>query len=631
MPSAGLAGLTARLAVVVVAVGSIIVFWRLDNAHDQRIRALRARFLLGVPWGTLLAMGFVLGIYLFVQGGLADWNAPLVIPFRAWSYFYPLGVLTAPFSHASSGHLVGNLVGTLAFAPIAEFAWSHYPPGENGRMPTSAGRRSTLEELVRPVGRVLAFFVGTLVVGLLTSVFALGPIVGFSGVVFAFAGMALVRHPLATVLALAADGVVRLVYASLINPVTVASASPSFGAPAWAQIAIQGHAVGLLCGVLCGILVGRRRSEHTPAPFHLFAGVLVFAVGQSLWAVYWYRGGETYVLFRALGAVLVFALAGLVALAVSDAGVPSVDRLRPGFDFEGSGLSARRLATAVLIAALLGLAMPAVPVNLVSVDRTAGTPMAAAPGSSPGGPSISTGVDRPPSSGVSGPSGVSLAAASVFQTSANGSNVSNGSNRTLGRVVNGSVPGGAVAVRGYTIQYAEDVPNELVSVIDISAFGETTAVNTSGAIVTNEKREIWTMATSTSRLAFAGRTRVRVGGLGWERAVGVRRGGWTLAGGNTTYRVLLDPPNGTERLAFGAPRAIATPVIDGRQVAIEPTTRGFALAVTRSNRSLGRAPVPAMNESVTVGGLTVERQDGRLLATRNSTTVPIATRESYAG
>ena len=633
--------LVFRLAIVFAAVLSAAVVWRLDDTSGEYLATLRSRFLLGVPWATLTVVGFVLAIYLFVQGGAKEWYTPLVIPFRAWSYLYPLGIVTAPFSHAGPGHLLGNLIGTLTFAPIAEYAWGHYSRERDTSAPASSSSPSLADRsasLLTPVVRILAFVLGTFVVSLATSLFALGPVIGFSGVVFAFAGFAVVRYPLTTVVALSVGGVLGLLRSALSNPVTVASAEPSFGAPWWAGIAIQGHALGLLCGVLLGALLVRRREDAPPA-FRLWLGVLVFAVSQSLWAVYWYRGGETFVLFRALGAALVFALAGLVAVGVAAPDRPFSDAFLPervralssglGIDLNlGSdlGLSARRLATAVLVAALLGMAIPAVPINLTAVaDESTPTPSSS---------SASLSVERGPATSLpsesAGTERVSRAEAGALdagipQVGPNATG-SNDSNAPSGLNVSADVE-----VRGYTIRYAEGVQNELVSVVDVSAFGETTAVNTSGVIVTNADREIWTTAVSKSRLAFAGQVRVRVGGLGWERTMRARRTGWDTAGGNTTYKVFLRPPGGDRRLAYAAPEATVRPTLDGKNVSVAPAKRGYTVVVSQGNDTLGRAPIPSKNGSATVAGLTFERREDRLVATYGDTEIRIAARETYRG
>ncbi|PSQ18059.1 rhomboid family intramembrane serine protease, partial [Halobacteriales archaeon QS_8_69_73] len=170
----------------------------------------RRRLVLSVPWGTLLAATGIVGFYLVVQNGLANPRDPVVIPFRAWGYFYPMGMLTAAFAHGGLGHLVGNVTGTLVFGSVAEYAWSHFP---RERGSSSFGSLRT-----NPLARIGAWAVGVLGVGVITGLFALGPVVGFSGVVFAFVGFALVRYPLTTVVALAATSAVGLVYRALRRP-----------------------------------------------------------------------------------------------------------------------------------------------------------------------------------------------------------------------------------------------------------------------------------------------------------------------------------------------------------------------------------------------------------------------------
>jgi membrane associated rhomboid family serine protease len=299
-----------QLAVVLSLVVAAGVLFVLAPRPPSRGERLRRRFVFGLPLGTLTTVAVVLAVYLFVQSGLANWYRPVTIPFRAWSYFYPLGMATAAFSHMGSGHLIGNLIGTLTLAPLVEYAWGHYPR-RRGATAFSSWRTNPF------VRSLLVFPAAVVAVGLLTAVFSVGPIIGFSGVVFAFAGFALVYYPFSTVLALVGGQVLRVAYRAFLAPRTVASASPSFSVPWWAQIAIQGHALGLLIGVLVGLYLLRRRGDDPPTPLRLWTGVLIFAVYQSLWAVYWFRGGETYVLFRAYGLALVVLLATLVTVAGS--------------------------------------------------------------------------------------------------------------------------------------------------------------------------------------------------------------------------------------------------------------------------------------------------------------------------
>ncbi|ELZ97776.1 rhomboid family intramembrane serine protease [Haloferax sulfurifontis] len=340
--------LAALLALLAAAVALAVV-----DRPSRVSAALRRRFLFGLPLGTLVSAGGVLLVYLVVQDGWSSWYRPIVIPFRAWSYFYPTGMLTAAFAHSSPGHLVGNLVGTLTLAPVAEYAWSHYP--------TRRGSTSFGSARENPYVRSLVVFPAVVFgVGLLTAVFALGPVVGFSGVVFAFAGFALVFRPLATVLAFVSGRVVSLFYNAMLSPEVVSSARPTFSTPWWSQIAIQGHAIGFLFGVLLGVWLSHRREGSPPPALRSFAGVLLFAVSESLWAVYWYRGGDTYVLFRAVGFALVVALATVVALTVA-----ASDKPLRAYAPDTSIFSARRwqAGAAVLLVVVAALSGPAMLYN----------------------------------------------------------------------------------------------------------------------------------------------------------------------------------------------------------------------------------------------------------------------------
>jgi len=174
-----------RVAVVLTLVGGAAFALSLED-HGLLVR-LRRRFVLGVPWGTVVTVLGVLAVYLFVQGGYTHWYRPVVIPFRAWSYLAPLGMLTAGFAHAGPGHLLGNLFGTVALAPIVEYAFGHFP---RERGASSFGSLQT-----NPYVRALLVFPATVaIVGVTLTLFTLGPVIGFSGVVFAFAGFALVRY-----------------------------------------------------------------------------------------------------------------------------------------------------------------------------------------------------------------------------------------------------------------------------------------------------------------------------------------------------------------------------------------------------------------------------------------------------
>jgi len=541
-----------RAAVLLSLLVALLSILALDRPRGRWGARLRSRFLVGVPWGTLVSVGGVLAVYLFVQGGWSHWHAPVTIPFRAWSYFYPLGMMTAAFSHSGSGHLIGNLVGTLVLAPIAEYAWGHFP--------RERGVQTFTSPLTNPYVRAFVVFpAGVVAVGLFTALFALGPIIGFSGAVFAFAGFALVRYPIATVVAVTVGNAFRTLYGALQNPTVSASAGPSYSSPWWADIAIQGHAIGLLAGLLLGVWLVRAREDDRPSALRVATGVALFGVAQSLWAVYWYRGGETYVLYRAAGLALVVSLATLVAVTVAASDRP----LLPVPDRPDAvrAVPRWRIGATVLLLCTAALAGPAVPVNLTTAS---------------------------------------------------------------GELPNQS---DSIQVRGYEVTYAENVPNGMVSVFDVEAFGETTQVNTSGVIVRNRERGIWMTAVSKGRLDFAGTRHVRLGGVGWRETVRVERRGWNAIGGGTVYAVNLvyGDRNVT---AYTSPAVRADPVVAGRNISVEATSERFRLNVSLGNRS-ATGPIPRGNETASIGGLEFVNSDGRIYAINGGTRVRVARVETY--
>lgn len=335
----------ANAAIVLLAATGVAVFTRRDGR--EALQAVRARLLFGVPWGTLVVVAVVLAFYLFVQFGRE--GRLLVVPFVSWSYFYPLGVLASPLAHAGLGHVTGNLVGTLALAPLAEYAFSHYP--------TERGASSFGSLRANPYVRAFVLFpVGVLLVAQLTGVFSWGATIGFSGVVFAFAGFALVKYPLATVVAVTGRDVISVLWQTLGDPVTFASASPSFGPPWWAGIAVQGHLFGFLVGAVLSAALLARRNER-PNAARVWVGAVVLATSMSLWAVWWYGQSAEYVLFRAGGLLLVVVLAVVLA-AVAGAD----DRTLRG------DLTGRQAASLALLLPVVTMCVVAVPVNLTTVD-----------------------------------------------------------------------------------------------------------------------------------------------------------------------------------------------------------------------------------------------------------------------
>ena len=338
---------------LVLAVGiglSLAVLAALSRPRERWTRILRERLYLGVPWGTLVAVIAVAAFYLFVQDGLTNPRNPVELPFRAYSYFYPLGMLTSGFAHSGLGHVTSNLLATLVFGSLAEYAWSHHPQGRIDRV----------RRLSTPLARIIAWIVAIGLVGISTSVFGLGPVIGFSGVLFAFVGFALVRYPIATIVAALSTRIVTQLYSAIRTPEIQQTASETFSQPWWSGIAVQGHALGLLIGATLGIALLYLRDVR-PKPAHVWLAALAFAVDRGLWAIYLPEGSETFRLFRALGMAAVFVLA-----AVLTSGVAATVR-----DLVSSPrveLSQREFAFGIVMVSLFAVAFVAVPLNVYTVD-----------------------------------------------------------------------------------------------------------------------------------------------------------------------------------------------------------------------------------------------------------------------
>lgn len=534
----------ARLGMLVVLVGTVSVIRWLEREADWG-RARRSRFVLGVPWGTVVSSLGVLAVYLFLQGGWWHWSQPLTLPYRSWSYLYPLGTVTAGFAHNGPNHLTGNLIGTLVLGTLAEYSWGHFPEEQ--------GLTTFSSWFANPYFRAFVCFPGgVLLVGLVTSVFSWGPIIGFSGVVFAFAGFALLRYPLLTIVAVEADDVIRLTYRAIREPVLVRQAEPQFVEPWWAGIAVQGHVLGLFLGILAGAIVFRARSHR---PSRLWAGTLVLATSLSIWAIWWFRGNQEFILLRAVGIAVVLLLALLVTIGM---------RAREQ-DETVLGVPARHVGLLVLVFPILVIGLVAVPLNLTSV----------AAGSPP--------------------------------------------------------PDGGITTGDYTIAYAENVTNQQTNVVNLSILGETTTVISSGVLVRSQQRHLWAEAFSTSRLRFAGRGTVVVGGVGWREEIEVRRDGWKVQGNRTAYRVWFRKPGGDWEVAFRSAPSTAEPIIAGRHLTIMPGLRNYSVAIRANNSTLATHQVPQPNETVQAGGIELTREANDIFAEINETKVRIASRERYQG
>jgi membrane associated rhomboid family serine protease len=596
------AAMLQRLFLGVAIVVSLVVLAAIGKPVEWYRRATD-RLVGGVPWGTLLVMAGLVAVYGGLQDGFGT-AEPIVLPFRAWSYLDPRGLLLAGFAHANTSHLVGNLIGTLVFGSAAEYIWGHY----------TIRRDDTFahELWTHPVVRAVVVFpaiAAVLAVG--GTALALGPIIGFSMVVFVFAGFTLVRYPLVAVVAGVGQETISRLVNAIQQPETVTGAASGATGPWFASIAIQAHAVGLLIGVLLGLAYyrlgggptggisygepatssnaatsgslaaafadsddtandlsaddgsrpdgGLRTTRSLPSAQRLWLGVLLFGMARSLWAVYWYRGAESYVLYRAIGVGLVFLLAALVTYAVIARDEPLV----PGLAVPNpqtmladmTTISHRQVALLLVIAASSFLVSPAIAANATTI-------------------------------------------------------------------ADADLPGEAVEVRGYELTYGENVTDGQINVFDIRGFGETTRVNTSGVIVRNTDRHIWSTAVSRGELAVSGSAAVRLGGIGWQETVTATREEWRAVGGDTTYRVSLTH-NNTTRPLYTSPAATAEPVVAGQRITLNATDGGFRLTVGDET-----APIPTQGNVTTLNGIQFSREDDRLVAIhdRTDTAVRVATK-----
>lgn len=312
---------------VLVGLLSLTAFaWWNDTKKGHRLTApLQERFLYGVPWGSVIVIGMLSVVYLGVQGGFHHWNDPVVIPFRAWSLTYPLGLLFSGFTHAGPQHFLHNLAGTIVFAPIAEFVWSHYPyrtltsPTTRWRFTTSRTEFEPERLLERPVVRAFVVFpLAVFLVGVFTAAFSWGAVIGFSGVVFAFVGVAIVSRPATAVVGIVAQTSLYSVLKTLETPMLVQTVSTTVSRPSWASTALQAHILGLLVGIAIAtaLLFERRSDDERPQAIRVVLGGFGVLSALSVYAFGFERAPGEYVMYRAVGMLFVFVLIGIAAVAL---------------------------------------------------------------------------------------------------------------------------------------------------------------------------------------------------------------------------------------------------------------------------------------------------------------------------
>ncbi|MFC7072843.1 hypothetical protein ACFQJ7_13800 [Halovenus rubra] len=336
------------LLLMVAVAGSLLLVSRFDE-HKSPFALARKRLVLGIPWGTVLV---AVSLYLFYHGiqGPDNPGGTNVIAFRSWSLWYPQSLLFSWASHASESHLTNNLLATVLFGSIAEYAWSHYP--------TATGSQSFASWRENPFVRILLFIFGTTVVGLAGAISVPGAIIGFSGVVFAYAGFGIVARPLLMAGGILASEVLDLLYGGFTSPISLSKAESQFVTPWWSDTALQGHLFGLVVGVLLAVFLYRYRNQSLKLRYVWFVA-LVFAVSRSMWTIFWFLSETEFLLFRGVGAASVIVLASLIAIA----GSPSDRPLWPG----RISISLRAIGVTALVVIVVTVAIAGISYNVVNV------------------------------------------------------------------------------------------------------------------------------------------------------------------------------------------------------------------------------------------------------------------------
>jgi len=183
-----------------------------------------------------------------------------------------------------------------------------------------------------------------------------------------------------------------------------------------------------------------------------------------------------------------------------------------------------------------------------------------------------------------------------------------------------------VQVRDYTITYAEEVPDRYVGSVQIPVVGDSLTVNTSGVIVTSERRNAWERVVPAGRLASNGRATVALGGVGWRETVTVRRSGWAVVDGDATYKVFVEREGRQPEQVFTADPVVVRATLNESRVRIRPTNDSYALDVARGEEIVATGDVPDPGGQTTLAGITFNRTDGTLRAEVDGTRVTIAKR-----
>jgi len=571
------------LAVLALGVGYV---WYLEGRGRWRAQ-LETRFIYGVPWGTLATVVGIVGFYLFAQSGLHHWDDPATIPFRSWSYFYPTGLLLSGFAHASPGHLISNMAGTVVLAPIAEYAWGHYPPAAQWTRKRDLTQRTASGGLLnRPVVRAFVLFpLAVLFLGVVTGALALGWSLGFSGAVFAIGGFTLVVYPLTTIIGMAGIAGVSTVVATLLNPVLRAGSTGTPGPPAWATVNVQAHMLGFLIGVLIGLTFLNAR-DRSPSAERIFGATLLFVLARQLWAFSVAGGGETYIQYRGLGVVFALIVTVLItgAVAASDRPFPRLLSILPRAPSRGQ-LAVLWLGLLVGAGGALSLSVIAAAGSIAAVIPViAVLILLALPAVLP---------DQILPSPVTRRQLFVIALISLTVVVALPSVVSN-----VPVVGPNPVPGnGSVTVADYEVRYAEDAIDGRRSGIRALPIDDWGSSN--GIVVVSDDREIWTTPVSQQQLAHQGNATIQLGGVGWRESVRAERTGWQFPDSGTVYAVDL-VVNGERTRSYESLPVQSYSQISNATFRISPAADEFLLEASRDNETIGSTPIPTVNESATI-------------------------------
>jgi membrane associated rhomboid family serine protease len=623
----------SRIGVAVMAL--IALGFGVSLVGAKRLwNSLTDRFVYGVPWGSLLVIASVFAFYLFAQGGLRHWDDPVVVAFRNWAYPYVTGLLTSGFAHASPSHLLGNMLATVVLAPLAEFIWGHYshentqtgmtklvnrteteppstpeptefdtePGGEipsgrpTGKEPTTASASQHPEQAGKlhddgqhsarlrnhPAVRALVIFpLVVLAVSLLTSLYALGWSLGFSGTVFAFLGFVLLRYPITTAVALLVVSLLNTLLNTLLTPVLRATAeSGPPQPPAWAGVNVQAHMLGFLIGVLLALTLLWSR-EELPDPARLFGATVLVASVQGLWQLSTANDG-VFVRYQGIGIIFVLLLAVLVTYVTVNENTVLTGYTSTFIRVFGAlwVLGAVAIAGGTLL--IYGTA------TMTTLAVAAVAPLLVLPGA----------VLVVPDGVLNWPTTTRrLLFASLLLITVVIALPSVGGN-AIG-IDGDAVPDGAVGIEDYHVSYAENASHGRID------------SNDSGLVVASEQRYVWTVAVREDVLAHDGTATVSVGGVGWRETVRADRAGWNVVGNDSVYVVDLET-DGTSIRSFTSDPSRATVTLADSQFTVVATDETFQLNVIRNGGVVGSTPLPATNETVTVDNFefSVEERDG---------------------